>query len=1276
MSPINFISLNIQRLQTPNAFDLKITQLLHHHNTQCTIYSLQEARCSQSKLDQFNLRNPHLGDLVMIGSAPNEAKIIAPADWILREEPILIQNPDIYDNITTVLLKVPFTRKKILLINAYFPVASYQQRILLLQSIQEALDTFNSTEANTETIICGDFNMVLGAEDTSNPTTYKPNEPSAQVFNQFVTENQLQDMLKYAQPGTERFTNNVHYTNTLAKRRIDYLFTSPFLCKYHISYTNTNSGISTSHNMIKISITTSGSDSANSKFAPSRFRLTPTLFQDPKLQEYATPLLNEKDFPSNTGPNEKMNIFDRLWNHTVVFLEKSQQAIRVFKRKTEPMVLNLMETQAQVPHEIPYLNYYQLKKLFKKSQTESTIQQLQDPATGEIIDSTYEILQVMNGYYKSLFNNEQEPRSYREPEMHNLNFFSSMQNKITESQKEKLAAPVTKEEIDAALKVLYKKKTSPGLDGIPYSYYHHHSEVLSPILAMVANTMMSTGRLPHTMMKVIIKLLPKEGKDPLSIENYRPISLLNTNLKIISSVVNNRLLPVASSVIDSTQVGFLPGRQMDNLLLQMFQIVAHFSTHYSPLVFRGDPIFKQDLRDEISKERSLMVQLDMTKAFDKVQHRYILHSLAKYGLPQSLINIISAITTQQIAYLMANNHLSEPILLKSGVRQGNPVSPTIFVMVLEPLTEAIRKCIDGISLRSFFNTHKIKTLSYADDVTVFIGSQKDAKNLMILLASFTQVSGLKINESKSKVWLLSDHSNWRGSEEYYKIYGPILPFPPLHITLTSEKYLGIPLDGVNWSMLCKQLVQNIRYPLIQHLPIRVRALSISIYTLSRIYFRDIHSPIPEGVMKSITKAIDEQIRGVSYDTLVTPAVYGGFSLQDLPVQLEGKRAKMVYLLFFNNDLPFFTIIRERLQYIALELTLLLSLGPPYQAPESLYYLMTKKSYTFETMAWYNLLDSTFIHYLNQEKRNPSSKVNQVFNFEKIEGDVTLYSFFTKIIHTAKFDSKVYYNHMDLQMKRFFQPNQLTWFKAFEATTYSKDVPKSLTILHKSRAELYHLCHDQLETAQQSLHLHLQDIDGSPINLQSFLHFNKKQKKQSKSIIERYPPYAPSLLNNSQGKEQWQQFWSKAYKFQTKSPGSLEPLHFFNLGHYDHQYHFPDAQLEDLPRLRLPYCSLCQDQDSRETIPHLFQDCPISKQLWELVTNSTTPITIAQMVAPHKATKAQMLNMSHYIDVVWYLRKKRRRLKEAPTADFPHVKNDAIRFLHLKRSPTRYYTDQL
>jgi retron-type reverse transcriptase len=139
----------------------------------------------------------------------------------------------------------------------------------------------------------------------------------------------------------------------------------------------------------------------------------------------------------------------------------------------------------------------------------------------------------------------------------------------------------------------------------------------------------------------------------------------------------------------------------------------------------------------------MIISLDAEKAFDKIQHPFMLKALARSGNQGPYVNIIEAIYSKPIANIKLNGEKLEAIPLKSGTRQGCPLSPYLFNIVLEVLARAIRqqKEIKGMQI----GKEEVK-ISFADDMIVYINDPKNSTSeLLNLINNFSEVAGYKIN---------------------------------------------------------------------------------------------------------------------------------------------------------------------------------------------------------------------------------------------------------------------------------------------------------------------------------------------------------------------------------------------------------------------------------------------------------------------------------------------------------------------------------------------------
>ncbi|KAJ1169221.1 hypothetical protein NDU88_001127 [Pleurodeles waltl] len=241
------------------------------------------------------------------------------------------------------------------------------------------------------------------------------------------------------------------------------------------------------------------------------------------------------------------------------------------------------------------------------------------------------------------------------------------------------------------------------------------------------------GVMPHTLTEEMIVLLYKHKGERCDLKNWRPISLLNVDYKILAKTMVNRLKGAMGGIVHQDQTCGVPGRRVADSLALIRDTIQYITDR---------------------NIRAALVCLDQEKAFDRVSHEFMERVLQGIGLGERFCNYVRIMYTDILSSVMVNGWKTDPFPIRSGVRQGCLLSPSLFVLVIELLAEYIRKNPNIRGIPTPGDAKKeVKCILYMDDVTLFCTGGKSVQSLVEACNDFGKVSGAKINVDKSQAKL-------------------------------------------------------------------------------------------------------------------------------------------------------------------------------------------------------------------------------------------------------------------------------------------------------------------------------------------------------------------------------------------------------------------------------------------------------------------------------------------------------------------------------------------
>ena len=775
------------------------------------------------------------------------------------------------------------------IVNCYFHAWDTVAKVcsLLVEILRPYLDR--------QVILCGDFNAVMDLDlDTAVPAcrsiSYKSRN---RQLKDFVEHAGLWDSWRVFNPNTKRYT---HFRTQTKGARIDHIFVNEALVN---SMYDAQIGIAyeTDHCPVYLTITTGRNPPGKGYWKFPSF-----LVKDPEFKIFLKEQIAETiELNPDTPPG-------LLWDTVKCQIRTSSMMYMKTKNKERRQRIELIEsTIAELDHlrntadtdkdveivqdlndlkENLTSHYLDRGKGFATGKKEaederSTKYFFHRPIIpgstnmlyneiGEEVSNDRDILKICNQFYDKL---------YADPQPSETPYYDFIppddyHRKLTQQQADILDQEITKEELYTTLKNM-KIGKAPGIDGMTVEFYMEFWEIIGDLLFKSIDYAQKAGHFSISQRRGVIKLIPKKNKNPHFVKNLRPITLLNIDYKILTKLLANRLRQIMDEIVREDQNAFIKRRYIGTNILDLYSLIA--------------------AADE-NEDEAAIILLDIEKAFDTINWKFLKKTLIQCGFPQRFVHWIDIMQVEKELRIFNNGHSSDPIYPLRGVAQGCALSPLIFILAMEMLANVVRNTDDIVGIKAK-DRHKKIELAADDTLIAMQATPQCFSELNKILDSFAIQSGLRVNFSKSNVVRIGKN----------KDHPPLLNFLQFEWLKQDEyfTYLGLKLriqgefasaNFVDHHKLVSQATAGMRYA---YRGLIGRILIVKSLVASKFVYRFNLLPTPPPVFfKRMDKTYydyvwDDGRHRISKKIMEQPMENGGFNM--LNVKYQENSLKLIWI---------------------------------------------------------------------------------------------------------------------------------------------------------------------------------------------------------------------------------------------------------------------------------------------------------------------------------------------------------------------------------------------
>jgi hypothetical protein len=499
-------------------------------------------------------------------------------------------------------------------------------------------------------------------------------------------------------------------------------------------------------------------------------------------------------------------------------------------------------------------------------------------------DAPSDMERMASSYFQELFT--------RDPSLNANDLVNMTQERVSAAMNEDLCKEFTDEEISDALFQIGPLK-APGVDGFPARFYQRNWGTIKTEVINAVKLFFLTGRMPSGVNDTAIVLIPKV--DHLeTVKEFRPISLCTVIYKVIAKCLVNRLRPILGDIISINQSAFVPGRLITDNALVAFECL-HFIEHNT----------------NINKD-FCAYKLDLSKAYDRVDWDFLKKVMQRLGFSHQWVDWIMSCVTSVRYQVKFNGNLLDSFSPSRGLRQGDPLSPFLFLFVADALSTLFQREVNNgnfVPLKVCRRAPGVSHLLFADDSLLFFKANAEQANReKDILEIYAASTGQLINPNKCSIMF----GRACPQETRDEIKAALL--------LTQEtfesKYLGLPTPEGRMSSGKFQSLQNRlakclvewddtnKSQAAKEVLIKAIAQAIPVYVMS--VFK-----LPLGLCDELTKMIcrywwgaqngKRKTHWVPWDIMLRPKDYGGMGFRDMRLFNQALLARQAWRLIQFPD---------------------------------------------------------------------------------------------------------------------------------------------------------------------------------------------------------------------------------------------------------------------------------------------------------------------------------------------------------------------------------------